>query len=110
MAEGVRIQHPTESSVMFTLVDGARPLGRVTGCGTCHRPHAFKTYHLVLDDAGSVIVSTTIWDRLRGIPGQPFHLANAVARPPDQHVVVTTPLIARMRGTTPGGIDGPRSR
>ena len=92
---GVRIQHPTERSSTFTLVDGSRPYRQPWACPPppegCARIHAFKTYHFRLDETGAAIVSIEIWERLQRIPGSQFALANAVERPPDQ--VVRVPML-----------------
>lgn len=84
---GVRIQHPTERSCTFTLVDAKRPLVGPQGeCGVCHRVHSFKTYHLVLDAAGAAIVSPEIVERLKGMTGQPFDITGEIKAPPAQFV------------------------
>lgn len=104
---GIRIQHPVERSVTFTLVDSSRPYAVPWQCppppAGCARTHPFKTYHLHLDETGAVIVSATIVDRLRRIPGQPFLIANEVKEPPRQ--VIRAPLLLR-RATAiiPGGV------
>lgn len=90
---GIRIQHPTERSTTFTLVDGSRPLVVLVECGVCHRTHTMKTYHLTLDDTGSAIVSFEIVERLKRIPGQPFSIANVVDKPPDQVIRVPRLII-----------------
>lgn len=105
MAEGVRIQHPTERSCSFTLVDGARPYREPWDCppppAGCGRIHQFKTYHLRLDETGSVLVSLQIWERLQRLPGQPFRLANPVTDPPSQTVRV--PLHRLLARAVPPG-------
>jgi hypothetical protein len=102
MAAGVRIQHPTERNVTFTLVDGARPYRVPVDCGHCHRQHAFKTYHLTLDETGAAVVSTEIVARLQRIPGNPFAVANVVPDPPAQTIRVPHLLISA-RPLRPGG-------
>lgn len=84
---GVRIQHPTARSVIYTLVDGSRPYRTPFACGACHRVHEFKTYHFALDEVGAAIVSPEIVERLARIPGQPFAIANEVAAPPAQTII-----------------------
>lgn len=95
---GIRIQHDRLRSVTLTLVDGARPYREALVCRAlmvirgelrpCARTHPHKTYHLTLDEAGAVIVSDTIWERLQRIPGNPFRVANEVAAPPSQTIHV----------------------
>lgn len=95
---GVRIQHPTERNVTFTLAAApaaASPGRPYTEPWTCPPPpsgcgstHLFKTYHLRLDEAGSTIVSKEIAEYLKQIPGQPFRFTNEVANPPAQTIHV----------------------
>lgn len=104
---GVRIQHPTERSCTFTLIDPSRPYSSPWTCPPppqgCASTHLFKTYHLRLDESGAVIVSTTIWQRMaRHLNAHGFRLANEVAEPPEQ--VVRVPFIPRLsRAVPPGG-------
>lgn len=98
---GVRIQHPTKRSTTFTLVDNSRPYrGGAWTCppppAGCARTHEFKTYHFRLDETGAAIVSEEIIERLKRIPGQPFAIANEVAEPPVQTVIV--PRLIRRPG------------
>lgn len=95
---GVRIQHASARSVTLTLVDGSRPYREPLAClapmvvrgelRPCARTHTHKTYHLNLDETGAVVVSPEVWAYLQRIPGNPFQVANEVARPPDQVVHV----------------------
>src|SRR3990167_5064354 len=118
---GVRIQHPTERSRTFTIVDSSRPYRSPLLCVAeivvdgelrpCARTHVFKTYHLNLDGAGATIVSETIWQRMAiRLAAAGFALANEVRDPPAQ--VVRVPFIPRrlqalipwpLRATEPGG-------
>lgn len=108
---GVRIQHPRARSVTFTLADAARPLRGPLACGArivvagelrpCARTHTVKTYHLNLDETGATIVSAEVWAMLQRIPGQPFAVANEVARPPDQ--VIHAPLLRVLTRAAPPG-------
>lgn len=94
MSDGVRIQHPTERNVVFTLVDGRRPYVQPVVCAPCATTHAFKTYHLHLDESGAAIVSQEIVARMRSLPAMGgFRVANAVADPPTQRLVVAAPLV-----------------
>jgi hypothetical protein len=86
---GVRIQHPTERNANFTLVDNALPYHEPYTCGTCHRVHVFKTYHIKLDETGAGIVSKEVVERLQRIPGNPFRITNEVAKPPEQRLTLS---------------------
>jgi hypothetical protein len=83
---GIRVQHPTERNVMFTLVDGSRPYQAPYDCPECHFVHEFKTYHLKLDETGACIVSEEIVERLRRIPGQPMRIGEEVKKPPARKI------------------------
>jgi hypothetical protein len=93
MGVGVRIQHPTERNCMFVLVDQSRRYPEPFACEQCAQVpgqpvvHAFKTYHLRLDEAGACIVSPEIVERLKRLRGHGFAIVNEVARPPAQRVV-----------------------
>lgn len=113
---GIRIQHPTERSVTFTIADQRRPYrGGPLACSVsiyvagqlapCARTHTFKTYHLNLDETGAVIVSETIWERVGPqFSAAGFRVANAVENPPDQTIHVPR-LILRQRALAPGAVD-----
>lgn len=102
---GVRIQHPTERSVAYTLADGARSYPEPWTCPPppmgCGSTHLFKTYHFRLDETGAAIVSEQIVERLKRIPGQPFMFVNEVTRPPAQIVRVPA-VVVRPRAVAPG--------
>ena len=90
---GVRIQHPTERNVVFLMVDGRRPYLAPLVCSPCGKTHAFKTYHLRLDEVGSAVVSQEIIARLQSLspPMGPFVVVNEVTAPPAQRVTIATP-------------------
>lgn len=96
MAEGVRIvpraglNWPGDANVCVT--DHSRPYPQPNGarledvqpvCNSCGKQHFAKTY-LIRMRAGSAIVSTTVWERLRNLDDNPFEYANPVAEPPGQ--------------------------
>lgn len=86
---GIRIQHETERNCTLTLVDGKRLYPEPWQCPTCGRLHTHKTYHLILDETGAVLVSTEIVERLKALPLMGgFRIANVVESPPEQRVVV----------------------
>lgn len=90
---GIRIAHETVRSKTLTLVDGTRPYPIPYECPMCHRVHQFKTYHLQLDGVGATIVSPEIVDRLKRLPGTGgFRIAEEIARPPAQRIVLGAPL------------------
>lgn len=89
---GIRIRHPKESSVTYTIVAGDRPYKEPVACWRCGRTHEFKTYHFDLDATGAAIVSVEVWEKLQQIPGQPFTLEGEVKKPPKRFVgLASTP-------------------
>jgi len=94
---GIRIVHDSVRSKTLTLVDGKRPLvGAQSECPVCHRVHQFKTYHLNLDVVGATIVSVEIVDRLKRLPANGgFRIAEEIAKPPPQRIVLGGPLERR---------------
>lgn len=85
---GIRIQHPTAASCRYTVVDGGVPYVAPYECtppdlGGCGSTHLFKTHHLNLDETGSVIVSTGVYERIKGrLALDGFVVANEVKDPP----------------------------
>lgn len=85
---GIRVQHPTQRNVRYTVVDSTVPYPEPYHCtppefGGCGSVHLFKTHHLNLDETGSVIVSTGVYDRIKNrlaIDG--FATVNEVQKPP----------------------------
>lgn len=97
MAEGIRIRPKVESGIpdnaLITITDVSRPFREPADgqrlvdiqpvCDFCGVQHFAKTYHLQLR-AGTVIVSTTIWERLKAAGDDTFELVNVVSEPPGQ--------------------------
>lgn len=80
---GVRIRHVTARTCTYTLVDSSRPLTAPLMCSVCARVHAFKTYHIRLDDNGAAIVSPEVSERLGRLgPASGFTIMNEVLTPP----------------------------
>ena len=85
---GVRIQHPVQRNVRYTVVEGDRPYPAPYQCtppaiGGCGSVHLWKTHHLNLDEQGAVIVSETVFNRIRGrLLADGFVVTNEVERPP----------------------------
>lgn len=84
---GVRLTHETLRGVTYVVGTRRRYTVPVL-CPKCGTTHTHKTYHLDLDGEGAVIVSPTIFERLRevGLPG--LRLENEVLRPPNQSVSI----------------------
>lgn len=85
---GIRVQHPTQRNVRYTVVESDKPYPEPYTCtppefGGCGSVHLFKAHHLNLDDTGAVILSTGVYDRIKqrlAIDG--FIETNTVAKPP----------------------------
>ena len=99
MADGVRIQPQaarlraegigSAANRLFILRDWGRPLQGQPMCPTCGLRHECKTYHFQLDAEGTIIVSTTIWDRMLRMPDHGgFEQVNVVTKPPAQGLVL----------------------
>lgn len=87
---GVRITHPTQRNVRFTVTDPRVPYLPPFQCtepllGGCGQVHQFKTHHLNLDETGSVIVEKVLFEKLKAyLVAFGFTVANDVAKPPPQ--------------------------
>lgn len=100
---GIRVQHPTQRSVRYTVVEGDKPYPEPYTCtppefGGCGSVHLFKTHHLNLDGTGAVIVSTGVYDRIKqrlALDG--FVETNEVKKPPALGIGMS----AHKRGLTP---------
>jgi hypothetical protein len=98
VADGIRIQPALDrrqtygdfANRLVILRDVSRPIPphpANPACRHCGRPHECKTYHFQLDAEGTIIVSTTIWQRLLAMPDRGgFELVNVVANPPTQRI------------------------
>jgi hypothetical protein len=86
---GIRIAHSDIRGRPYVVTHPTRRLRQPMFCGRCNTVHTMKTYHLDLDGEGSVVVSETVFQRLReaGMPG--LEALNHVANPPTQHVSIT---------------------
>lgn len=92
---------------MFTMVDARKPYRPPFACPVCGREHAFKTYHIRLDDTGAAIVSKEIWQRLRTIPDSGFESVDTVKKPPAQGVAIARQRVTFATGDmeeAPGGV------
>lgn len=73
---------------MMVLRDIERPLSKSNlrpVCDTCTVVHTFKTYHLLLDDEGCILVSTGVWDHIdRMFDKGGFKIVNIIHNPPAQ--------------------------
>jgi hypothetical protein len=79
---GIRLRHPDYANALVTVPIPHRPLRPPHLCPTCNLTHAVKTYHLRLDDQGTVIVSATIYEWLKEVGLAGFELVNEVKNPP----------------------------
>ncbi|MCU0250233.1 MAG: hypothetical protein MUE61_08500 [Vicinamibacterales bacterium] len=85
---GVRIQHPTERNVRYTVVEGDRPYRTPYQCtppefGGCGRVHVFKTHHLNIDETGSCIVGDVLYEKIKlHLWAEGFTTGNVVKKPP----------------------------
>jgi len=106
---GIRVQHPTHKNVRFTVVEKHIPYPVPYQCtppefGGCGSVHLFKTHHLNLDDTGACIVSTGVYERIKGLLAlDGYVVTNEVAKPPtlgigmNQHKRGMTPDIQIVR-------------
>jgi hypothetical protein len=85
---GIRVQHPTETNVRYTVVEPNVPYGLPYQCtppdmGGCGAVHLFKTHHLNLDAAGACIVSTGVYERIKDrLALDGFSTTGEVKKPP----------------------------
>ena len=99
---GIRVQHPTQANVRYTVVEPNIPYQEPYQCtppefGGCGSVHLFKTHHLNLDDAGAVIVSTGVYDRIKDrLALDGFVTTNEVQKPPKLGIGME-----RKKGPTP---------
>ena len=100
---GIRVQHPTQRDVRYTVVEPLIPYPQGYQCtppelGGCGVMHQFKTHHLNLDSTGSVILSTTVYERLKHrLSEDGFITTNEVQKPPRLGIG-----LAPGKGTTTG--------
>jgi hypothetical protein len=85
---GVRVQHPTQRNVRYTVVEKNKPYPAPYTCtppdmGGCGSTHLFKTHHLNLDETGAVILSTGVFERINSLLAiDGFKVTNEVIKPP----------------------------
>lgn len=85
---GVRVQHPTERNVRYTVVEGDRPYREPYHCtppefGGCGSIHLFKTHHLNVGEDGACIVNDVLYDKIKLLlVAAGFSETNVVAKPP----------------------------
>jgi hypothetical protein len=77
---------------LFIVRDQSRPMPpnpHRPACRLCGHPHQCKTYHLMLDSDGTMIVSTTIWAHMQKLFDHGgFEPVNVVREPPTQGLVI----------------------
>jgi len=106
MAEGVRIRliderRPADQTdgYIVTIRDVSHKgepdqFGNYPGCGVCQLPppghEGYKMKHLRLDNDGYAIVSVDYWNDMKRFPDNGgFEMANPVAEPPRQQLIVS---------------------
>lgn len=62
---GIRLHHPNLRNCTYTLIHEGRPLVAPVNCMVCGNTHFHKTYHLALDGVGDVVVSETVYERVK---------------------------------------------
>jgi hypothetical protein len=95
MASGVRLvsTDPALRGRMYLVEHPYRDYLVPKICAQCNVIHTKKTYHLQLDGEGAVIVSDTIYDRLREAGMPKLKVANEVKAPPSQKVGIGGPVL-----------------
>ena len=87
---GVRIHHPIQRNVRFTVTEPNVPYNVPFQCtepllGGCGQVHLYKTHHLNLDETGAVIVEKVLFEKLRAhLVAFGFEIDGVVAKPPPQ--------------------------
>lgn len=109
---GIRLQHPTRRNCRYLVVEPI-PYKEPFQCpppqlGGCGRTHIWKTYHLNLDETGSVVVSTGVYERIKSVVHRDgFVLANEVTEPPTVVAGLASPNLQFhvdiVEGGTPDG-------
>jgi hypothetical protein len=101
MADGIRLRLSQETLSTLNLSetltnkpwvirDISRPLTSPIDCWMCGT-HEYKTYHFMLDSQGTVLVSETIWEKLKQLyDNGGFELAGHTSAPPAQSLMVPT--------------------
>lgn len=83
---GIRLHHPELRNCVYTLIHEGRPLKRVVPCGLCGFKHYHKTYHLTLDGMGDVVVSETVYERIKEAGLDELKVLSEVQNPDPQVV------------------------
>lgn len=103
---GIRIQHPSLRNCTYTLIHYGRPLKAPIACRVCGLTHHHKTYHLALDALGEVVVSETVYARLKEAGLDELQAVSEVARPEPQRIVMNgnapTLVVSRENGGSHG--------
>lgn len=83
---GVKLHHPDLKNCVYTLVHEGRPLREPMTCSVCGQAHFHKTYHLALNGSGDVIVSETVFERLKEADLGELQAKTEIKKPPKQTV------------------------
>jgi hypothetical protein len=98
---GIRLNHPNLRSCTYTLIHEGRELKAPVNCGVCGNVHYHKTYHLGLDTIGDVVVSETVFQRLKEAGLDELKVLNEVKKPEpmrvDMNTAVQTLVVPRER-------------
>jgi hypothetical protein len=107
VADGIRIQPRLDrlrregitdvAGRLFILRDITPPVVVAPDqvCHICGRPHECKTYHFQLDNEGTIMVSTRIWERLQGLYDHGgFEKVNVRSDPPTQGLILPSATIS----------------
>ena len=87
---GVRLHHPSLRSCTYTLIHEGRPMHAPVACGVCGMTHYHKTYHLGLDAIGDVVVSETVYERVKEAGLDELKVLDEVRRPDPLRVDLNT--------------------
>ena len=106
---GVRLHHPELRNCTYTLIHFGRPLTQPMFCWLCQGVHDLKTYHLGLDQVGDVVVSETVYERLREAGLDGLQATKEIPKPeplrlevPGQGTQLRRPLVVAREGRTHG--------
>ena len=99
---GIRLHHPSLRSCTYTLIHEGRPMHTPVSCGVCGMRHHHKTYHLGLDAIGDVVVSETVYERIKEAGLDELKVMTEVKKP--------DPMRVDMNGSTQRKLVVPRER
>jgi hypothetical protein len=100
---GVRLHHPSLRNCTYTLIHEGRPLTAPHMCNLCKQTHFHKTYHLGLDQLGDVVVSETIYERIKEAGLDELQATKEILSPDPQRIDMSKPqeqltIVSREKG------------